>query len=105
MLTSVCPLHFKTENFKFKWGMNCTNLTYKNYLWHITHQDHISTGFLDDSLLVGKSIESCTQNIIDTVSLFDKLGFVLHPDKSILGPAQVISYLGFQIFSVSILLH
>ena len=38
---------------------------------------HISTEFLDDSLLVGKSIESCTQNIIDTVTLFDKLVFVV----------------------------
>ena len=62
---------------------------------------HISTGFLDDSLLVGTSIELCTQNIIDTVALFDKLGFVVHPDKSILKPALVISYLGFQISSVS----
>ena len=60
--------------------------------------------FLDDYLLVGKSIESCTQNITDTVTLFDKLGFVVHPDKSILEPTQVISYLGFQISSVSMII-
>ena len=64
----------------------------------------IFTGFLDDSLLVDKSIESCTQNIINAVILFDKLGFVVHPDKSILKPELVISYLGFQISSVSMII-
>ena len=53
---------------------------------------------------MGKPIESCTQNIIDTVTLFDKLGFVVHPDKSILEPTQLISYLGSQISSVSMII-
>ena len=102
---------------KFKWvddlyqyicypnGTKKSHQTNRTYLWHITQLgSYISTGFLDDSLLVGKSIESCTQNIIDTVTLFDKLGFVVHPDKSILKPALVISYLGFQISSVSMII-
>ena len=46
-------------------------------------------------------MKSCTQNIIDTVTLFDKLGFVVHPDKSILEPTQVTLYLEYQISSVS----
>ena len=76
---------------KFKWGddlyqftcypnglsqalRNFTKLT-KPIYGTLHSWGHISTGFLDDSLLVGKLIESCTQNIIDTVTLFDKLGF------------------------------
>lgn len=62
---------------------------------------HISTGYLDDSLLLGKSADACKQNVIDTVSLFDRLGFVVHPDKSVFEPTQVISYLGCEISSLS----
>lgn len=62
---------------------------------------HISTGYLDDSLLVGKSFEECQKNIDDSVKLFDSLGFVIHPHKSVLKPMQKIDYLGFEIDSVT----
>ena len=76
--------------------------TYKTYLWHITHlESYIHGFFLANSYLLGKSMESCTQNIIDTITLFDKLGFVVHPDKSILEPTQVTLYLEYQISSMS----
>ena len=115
------PIASQDQKFlKFKWGgdlyqftcypnglsqapRNFTKLT-KPIYGTLHSWGHISTGFLDDSLLVGKSIESCTQNIIDTVTLFDKLGFVVHPDNSILEPTQVISILGFQISSASMII-
>ena len=34
-------------------------------------------------------------NIRDTCDLFSKLGFILHPVKSILKPVQVLTFLGF----------
>ncbi|GFR90247.1 reverse transcriptase [Elysia marginata] len=79
---------------------NFTKLT-KPIYGTLHSKGHISTGYLDDSLLIGKSFDSCQQNIIDTVTLFDKLGFVVHPDKSVLEPTQIISYLGCEISSLS----
>ena len=39
--------------------------------------------------------DTCIAIIIATLSLFDKLGFVVHPDKSILILTQRIVFLGF----------
>ncbi|GFR88452.1 reverse transcriptase [Elysia marginata] len=69
---------------------NFTKLTKPNYVT-LHSKCHISTGYLDDSLLIGKSFDFCQQNRIDTVTLFDKLGFVVHRDKSVLEPTQIIS--------------
>jgi hypothetical protein len=55
---------------------------------------HVSTAFIDDSLLLGSSQEACTQNIIHTIHLLQQLGFIIHPHKSVLQPAKQITYLG-----------
>ena len=61
---------------------------------------HIISGHLDDFYLQGKTPEECRQNIIDTVILFTRLGFLVHPEKSILIPSQKLIILGFEINSV-----
>ena len=53
------------------------------------------TGFIDDSFVVDADKVSCINSVIETVSLVDQLGFVVHPDKSVLQPTQEITYLGF----------
>ena len=55
---------------------------------------HVSTGFIDDSLLGGSTKEKCLENIHATSSLMTSLGFLLNLDKSVLVPTQVITYLG-----------
>ena len=62
---------------------------------------HISTSFLDDSLLVGATKDRCMDNVLDTIALFWKLGFIVHPTKSVLEPATRIQHLGAIIDSVS----
>ena len=62
---------------------------------------HVSTAFLDDSLLLGGTREECIDNIQDTLTLFQQLGFVVHPTKSVLRPAKRIQYLGVIIDSES----
>jgi len=47
-------------------------------------------GHIDDSLLIGQTFYSCQRNVFDTVSLFIKLGFTVHPVKSVLKPLQKI---------------
>ena len=55
---------------------------------------HVSTGFIDDSLLGGSTYEKCLENIHATSNLMTSLGFLLNLDKSVLIPTQVITYLG-----------
>ena len=45
-------------------------------------------GHIDDSLLLGYNYSACAKNIRDTVDTFIKLGFVIHPEKSVLVPSQ-----------------
>ena len=65
---------------------------------------HIISGYLDDSFLQGKTYDACVKNTIDTIIMLDKLGFVIHPDKSAFLPKQIIVFLGFTINSVDMTL-
>ena len=49
----------------------------------------------------GKPMRNVSQNVIDTTVLLDKLGLVVHPEKSTLIPTQVLTILGFVINSVA----
>ena len=45
--------------------------------------------------------ELCVQHVIDTLSLFHQLGFVIHPGESVLIPTQGLTFLGFVLDSQS----
>lgn len=59
----------------------------------------LSTIFIDDTLLFGDSEKECVQNVKESLSLLEKLGFVVHPVKSVLIPSHKIRYLGVEIDS------
>ena len=61
----------------------------------LRQQGHISVVYIDDSWLTADNFNLCTKNVIDTIWLLDKLGFVIHPEKSVLLPTQIITFLGF----------
>ena len=56
---------------------------------------HISVAYIDDSYLQAATARACEQNVHDTVSLFTRLGFTVHPDKSVLKPTQELVFLEF----------
>ena len=56
---------------------------------------------LDDLYLQGQTHEKCVVNVIDTTVLLDKLGLIVHPEKSTFIPTQVPTILGFVINSVT----
>ena len=56
---------------------------------------HLSSGYLDDSFLVGYSYVECQSNINGTLKLLKDLGFCPNEDKSVLKPTHVLQYLGF----------
>ena len=58
-------------------------------------------GHIDDSLLLGYNYSACAKNIQDTVDTFIKLGFVIHPEKSVLVPSQEMEFLGFLLNSIN----
>ena len=62
---------------------------------------HLSVAYIDDSYLQAATYELCVHNVIDTLSLFHQLGFVIHPDKSVLIPTQRLTFLGFVLDSQS----
>ena len=53
------------------------------------------SAYIDDSYLQGDGYQDCLANVVDTVKLFDLLGFVIHPDKSVFIRTQVMTFLGF----------
>ncbi|CAB3997174.1 Gag-Pro-Pol poly [Paramuricea clavata] len=68
---------------------------------HLRGLRHTCMGHIDDSLLLGYDREACKNNIEDSTNLFQQLGFVIHPEKSVLHPVQAIEFLGFVINSLS----
>lgn len=60
----------------------------------LRNKGHISTGFIDDSLLGGNTVQECIDNIHDTTSLMTNLGFMINQEKSVLVPTKVIKHLG-----------
>lgn len=56
-------------------------------------------GYIDDFFTKDKSYEKCYDNVIEITKEFQSLGFVIHPEKSIFKPSQVMTFLGFVINS------
>ena len=61
---------------------------------------HLSSPYIDDSYLQGEDYDRCLENIIDTVRLLYTLGFIVHPEKSVLIPTQRLIFLGFILDSI-----
>ena len=66
----------------------------------LSQQGHISVVYIDDSWLTADNFNLFTKNVVDTIWLLDKVGFVIHPEKSVLLPTQIITFLGFVVNSI-----
>jgi hypothetical protein len=58
-------------------------------------EGHMSVGFIDDVFLQGDSYEECKNNVEETKKLFEKMGFLIHPEKSEFKPKKNLTFLGF----------
>ena len=74
---------------------------FKLPLAELREMGFINSAYIDDLYLQGSDCTQCFKNITETLTLFDKLGFVIHPDKSQILPSQEIVYLGFILNSVN----
>lgn len=49
---------------------------------------------VDDSLLAGGNCDECKENILITIDLLQKLGFIIHPETFVFEPfTQVLRYI------------
>ena len=55
---------------------------------YLRSKRHLSVKCTDDSLILGETFEAFFKNIRATVALLRKLGFTIHPEKSVLVPTQ-----------------
>jgi len=61
----------------------------------------VSVYYIDDTFLLGSNYQECQQNTNDTAELLERLGFIIHPEKSVKVPTQELVFLGFILNSVS----
>ena len=76
----------------------------KPVLSHLRKAGHTIMGYIDDLLIQGDDVEQCKQNISDTISLLDSLGFTVHPRKSVLIPSHRITFWRFILDSTTMAL-
>ena len=62
---------------------------------------HISSAYIDDMYLQGRSYRDFLNNVIDSVKQFDSLGLIAHPHKSTFNPSQQLEFQGFILNSVN----
>ena len=55
--------------------------------------------YIDDISATDESFEDCLLTMVETINLFQKLGFLIHPDKSKFITAKIVEYLRFIIDS------
>ena len=90
-----------------KWVGICLTLftkVLKPIYAHLTSLRHFCMGHINDSFLMGYTYTSCEENILET-NTFLKLGFAIHPTKSVLMPTQELEFLGFLLNSNSMTIH
>ena len=113
---SVAISHEYRKYFKFIWketkyqfnsmpnGLSCACRVFTRLLKPVfaklQKSGHVSSGFLDESFLVGDSFHICKNNIEATFTELTNLGFFPHEEKSILQPTQIIQHLGFELNSI-----
>ena len=51
--------------------------------------------YIDDIIAIDQSFEECLLTVVETINLFQKLDFVIHPNKSKFIPFKIVEYLGF----------
>ena len=59
----------------------------------------INSAYLDDIFMQANTFEDCEKNVLETITLLDKLGFTINVEKSIITPCKQLEFLGFIIDS------
>ena len=77
----------------------------KPVLASLRQKGYTNSGYIDVLYLQGADFVHCCNNIKDTVDLFLRLGFFIHPEKCTLTPTQEITFLGFNLNSTAMMVY
>ena len=58
---------------------------------------YLVLAYLDDTIIIGKTKAQTERAVKATTELLSKLGFIIHPDKSVLEPSHEVVFLGFKL--------
>ena len=70
-------------------------------LAYLRQKECTVSGYIDDFFIQGNDSRECYSSLEEAVLLFLQLGFHVHPEKSVLLPSQSLTFLGFNLNSVS----
>ena len=62
-------------------------------------QGYTVAKYIDDIIAIDQSFEEYPLTVVETINVFQKLGFLIHPNKSKFIPAKTVEYFGFIIDS------
>ena len=68
---------------------------------YLKDRGHLNSNYLDDSFLCAQKYDDCLNNILDTLITVRKAGFIVHPEKSVFVPTQVMEFLGFVLNTIN----
>ena len=67
---------------------------------NLREQGHIVIAYLDDTLIIAKTMAETKAAITAATTVLSELGFLVHQEKSVLAPTQDITFLGFNLNTV-----
>ena len=68
-------------------------------------QGHTIAIYIDDLFTTDNTFEDCLHSVIEVIRMFQKLGFIIHPEKSQFISSKEITYLGFVINSEKMIVY
>ena len=68
-------------------------------------QGHECFFYIDDSFIIADTEEECRHSAELLATTLDSLGFVIHEKKSVLAPSQKLTFLGFELDSVDMVVR
>ena len=71
----------------------------------LRREGHTVVGYLDDTIIIGKDEENTEKATRATTDLLTKLGFIVHPEKSVLNPTRKLQFLGFELDTENMVLR
>jgi len=101
MILNLKALNKHIQNFHFK------TKTLASAIKLMTPKCFMATFDLKDAYytvpikLEHQKFNECAHSVLDTIAMYTKLGFYIHPGKSHLNPTQEITYLGFVLNSIT----
>lgn len=76
----------------------------KPFLSFLRYRDILCVGYIDDILIISSSFDQSRRDTLLAVTMLQKLGFIINWDKSVLTPSQNCQFLGFILFSDTLII-